>query len=72
MPTEVIPKGQEETHLSFDVVAPRNGDEPFLVMTVHGPDAPVCLTFRRRTVRELIETFKGYHKELRREFSTIA
>lgn len=57
--------GQEETYLAFDLVPARNGDLPFVAMTVHGPENALCVRLNAPTVRDMERKLMELYKQLK-------
>lgn len=64
MITETIVKTQEESYLSFDVMRDARDGKPYLVMTVHGPESPLCMRFGRSKVGDMKRLLEAYHQEM--------
>lgn len=63
---EVLVKGQQESFLSFDLITDTLDGRPYLVLTVHGPESPLCMRFAKPKVGELKRVLEAYHREMGR------
>lgn len=64
-PPEATAPGQEKTYLAFDLVPARNGNIPFVVMTVTGPENALCVRLNPPTIGDMIRQLDDLRRQLK-------